>query len=237
MSGGVVRKLLIPLLIAVSGAAHGGDLVSADRLTYRILSEGNKSPQINRILVTEGYVRFDDGSGADGFLLYDRKNKVIFSVNPEERLILEIAPKPVNLSPGGELKVEVRKTVDDKAPSIAGSKPIEVELLANGKSCEKRIVAAGPMKRALDGLREYQQTLAYQQYISLEVIPTDMETDCDLALNIYYSERMLQEGLAVQRWREGLHEELVDYAEGEQVSRDLFQLPEDFGRKVMPGAK
>ena len=226
--------LLLLLLLCFSVTlAQAGDDISTDRLVYRVLTQGEQAPQFNRILVNRHHVRLDDGSGRDGFLLYDRKEKVIYSVNPEDRTTLEIAPKPVKLEPVEGLKTEVKKKVHEKAPMIGGSRPVHVELLANGQSCEKRIVVAGPMKRALEGLREYHRTLSYQQRASLGAIPADMQNDCDLALHVYHSDLLLQEGMAIQRWGQGQHEELVDFAEGESMSRKLFELPKEFRRRAM----
>lgn len=228
-----MRAVLILLLSALAFHAQAESTVSADQLIYREIGESSQANAFNRILVTPEYVRFDDGTGRDGFLLYDRKQREIYSVNAEDRAILEIKPEPINALSKDAPKVEVLRKCDDKAPEVGGAKPLEVELLANGESCEKRLVVPGLMKPAVAGLAEYHRTLSWQQQASLSAIPVEMQNVCDLALNVFFPDLLVKEGLSFQRWGSGGRDELVDFSTGKSVDAKLFELPQGYRRQAM----
>ena len=228
-----MRAFLMLLMAVVVVPAHAEQTVIADQLVYRDLDGGGEGSQFNRIMVTSNYVRFDDGANQDGFLLFDRQKKVIYSVNAEDKAILEIEPKPVETTPDDIPKVEVVRKKDDKAPMVGGAKPVEVELLANGESCEKRLLVPGLMKQALAGLAEYHKVLSWQQQATVGTIPAEMQNACDLALNVYYPDLLLKEGLHFQRWGMAGRDELVDFANGKKVDARFFELPKGYRRRAM----
>ena len=228
-----MRAFMMLLMAAVVVPAYAEQTVVADQLIYRDIGGSGEGSQFNRIMVTSKYVRFDDGTNQDGFLLFDRMKKVIYSINAEDRSILEIEPKPVESLSKDAPKVEVRRKVDDKAPQVGGAKPIEVELLANGESCEKRLVVPGLMKSALAGLVEYQQVLSWQQQTLVSAVPAEMQNGCDLALNVYFPDMLLKEGLSFQRWGQGGRDELVDFSSDKKVDARFFELPKGYRRRAM----
>ncbi|MBU0500282.1 MAG: UDP-2,3-diacylglucosamine hydrolase [Gammaproteobacteria bacterium] len=231
-----MRPFLTLLLIGLAGALAAGEPVAVDRLLFRV-SEAEQEPYTSRILVTPGYVRIDEGADERGFILYDREKRLIYSVNSGDKTVLVIEPGTRGAGGQGGPAVEVRRTPDEQAPPIAGVKPVQVSLLAGGKVCEERIVAPGLLVKALEGLGEYQRTRALQELATLGAIPADMQDACDLALNVYHSDLLLKDGLPVRRWRQGLKEDLVDFAEAVPLPSQLFQLPEGYHRVRMNDLK
>ena len=228
-----MQKILIPLIMSVcSAAACAG---SAGLLVYQVWEEGVE-PYVSRVMVTEDYVRLDEGGdNTGGFTLFDRQQEIVYNVQPEGRSILVMhAQEPESEGSAGlNLQEEVR--VDEQAPKVAGVQPKEVRLLANGGVCSEMVVIEGVMEDALDGLRELRLGLAGIQAATLETMPPEMRTPCGLAANIYAADRSLKFGLPLQERSRGRSQSLVDFVPNHEVDETLFQLPAGFSRRSMFG--
>ena len=58
----------------------------ASLLVYKVW-EKETPAYITRILVTEKYVRLDDGNDNGDFTLFDRKNKAVYNVSKEDKIV------------------------------------------------------------------------------------------------------------------------------------------------------
>jgi hypothetical protein len=123
--------------------------------------------------------------------------------------------------------------VDEQAPRVAGVQPKNVRLLANGELCSEMVVLEGVMEDALEGLRELKQTLARIQSATLEAVPLDMRTPCDLAANVYAPDRSLRFGLPLQERSDGRSQSLIDFVPDHEADDALFELPANFSRRSM----
>jgi len=56
-------------------------------------------PFETRMLVTEGFLRIDGGTGADGFLLLDRDKRTIYSVSDLDKTVIVIESLPIKIKP------------------------------------------------------------------------------------------------------------------------------------------
>lgn len=219
---------LTALLMWSAGAAA----VQTGLLVYQVWEEGIE-PYVSRVMVTEDYVRLDEGSDVAGFTLFDRRQEILYNVQVEDRTILVMnAELPVDEdSPGLILSEEVE--TDETAPRVAGVQPKQVRLFANGELCNEMVVIEGVMDEALEGLRELKVSLARIQAATLEATPLDMRTPCDLAANLYAPERVLDFGLPLQERSTGRSQSLVDFSAGHEADESLFRLPAGFSRRSM----
>lgn len=219
---------LTALLMWSAGAAA----VQTGLLVYQVWEEGIE-PYVSRVMVTEDYVRLDEGSDVAGFTLFDRQQEILYNVQVEDRTILVMnAELPVDEdSPGLILSEEVE--TDETAPRVAGVQPKQVRLFANGELCNEMVVIEGVMDDALEGLRELKVSLARIQAATLDATPLDMRTPCDLAANLYAPERALDFGLPLQERSTGRSQSLVDFSAGHEADESLFRLPAGFSRRSM----
>ena len=230
-----MQKILTSMvLLALSATATAAP---AAMLVYQVWEEGADA-YVSRVMVTEDYVRLDEGSDAGGYTLFDRQQEILYNVQIEDRSILVMnsdAPMPES-NPGLILQEEVE--VDEAAPRVAGAQPTQVRLLANGELCSEMVVVEGVMEDALEGLRELKLSLARIQSSTLDATPLSMRTPCDLAANLYAADRPLNFGLPLQERSAGRSQSLVDFSPDYDADDALFQLPADFSRRSMlvPGA-
>jgi len=222
----VLTAITLLLLSTVVSAQSAGLLV------YQVWEEGIE-PYVSRIMVTEDHVRLDEGSDTGGFTLFDRRQEIIYNVQPEDRSILVMHAEEPVADDGGSLILQEEVEVDDQAPKVAGAQPSVVRLLANGELCNEMVVIKGVMEDALEGLRELKLSLARIQASTLEATPLGMRTPCGLAANLYAADRSLNFGLPLQERSSGRSQSLVDFVPDHDADDVLFQLPDGFSRRSM----
>ncbi|MEJ2407732.1 MAG: hypothetical protein P8171_26445 [Candidatus Thiodiazotropha sp.] len=203
--------------------------VDSTMLLYQAQEPGAGSYP-SRILVTERYVRMDDGVDQGDYLVFDRKTHLISSVTHDDQTVFEIPEREITLP--SPLKLELRTAevaLQGDAPKVAGKAPHHRELYVNDKLCYSVVAVPGLMDDAVAALREFRQVLAGEHAHTLPRIPADMQEPCDLALNTFHPEWQLQFGLPLQEWDgKGNRQVLMDYKEGFKVDEKLFSLPKGY---------
>ncbi len=222
------------LLAALPALAFAGQ---ADRLVYRVQSPGEE-PYFSRLLATPAFLRLDQGAQDSGYILFDRKQQVIYSVTHEDHAILVIDPPP--LPPELATKapvVSLQEAEPVSAPVVGGIKPRQWTLSADGRSCRQAFVLPGMMPQAVSAYAEYLTVLARQQALTLEAMPPEFQDECDSAIHVFAPAALLQKGLIVKAWDgRGYQEELVDFRQRIEVPDSDFTLPERYRRTPMaPG--
>ena len=217
------------LLSLIGGSAHAGQ-IDVQLLVYQV-KEPEADPYISRLLVSADYLRLDQGEADAGFILLDRRARVIYNVNADDELILVIEPKdaageiPARLQPS-ERRVEVRGM-----PKVAGRQPQHWEFLAQDTLCRSAVVLPGVMPGATQAYAEYLGLLAGQQQANLASIPAEFQAPCDLLIHVYGSDAVLAKGLPLREWEEGgRQQELVDFRQVFPVAEGVFRLPEAYRR-------
>jgi len=202
--------------------------------TYLSLVEQERGvePYATRMIATDRWLRIDDGEASRSFLLYDRRDHVIYSVNAVDARIIVMQPARAQASPPIKLENTVVREKDD-VPPIDGRPVIHYRLLTNGKVCYDVFAAEGLVPQAHRALTELSQTLALEQIPTLAYTPKEFQTPCGLANTVFAPTRHLDQGFPV-RWQDmnGKTSQLVDYRTG-TAAPALFELPPSYERISM----
>lgn len=207
--------------------------VDADLLVYQVNEEG-VDPYISRILVTDNFVRLDEGASSDGYTLFDRKKGVIYNISLTDQSVLEIAPALQEIPEHKGLILTQRDEVDAQAPKVAGVQPHNVELLANGETCTQLVALPGLMPEAVKALMAFKAVLARVQAAGAASRPMDLQGPCDLAVNVHGATRVYEHGLPLMERDAGRTQHLADFSDAHAVDEKLFTIPEGFNRILMP---
>jgi len=229
---GLAGSILAALLVAGCGTAEGpaGETTPVSLLLYQE-QENGVEPYPVRVMVTPAFVRFDDGFTGSDFMLMERATRTIYNVSHEEHRILVIANPAAASGVAHDLVLDEVRETDASAPLIDGKQPLHIRFLANAEECYHAVVVPGLLPEAAAGLAEFAVLLGERQRGDLQSIPAEMQTPCFLARYAYAPERHLLEGLPVQEWdADGYRRTLVDFSAEEAVSRELFELPQDYER-------
>jgi hypothetical protein len=234
-----VILMLATASMACSTAENGQDknnttgTTASSRATVLLYQEqeaGTDSYPV-RILVSPEYLRIDDGYAESDFALLDREARTVFSVSHDDRSILVVRGTTVDRQVPPGIHMELEQEVDTNAPTVAGMQPVHVRFIANKTLCHEAMVVPGLLKDAVDGLIEYEEILASRQQENLSTTPESLQSPCFLMRFVYAPARHLRQGIPIQEWDDaGYHRSLTDYREAEQVTNDLFRLPDGYER-------
>jgi hypothetical protein len=192
--------------------------------------ENDVEPYQTRLIVTQSFLRFDDGEGSKDFILYDREKKTIYSVNSDEQTVMSIAEKQTNVKPPFELNLgEEWLPIEEDAPKIDGMEARHYRFLVNNKNCYDVIAVEGLMPEVVMALKEFNKVLASDSALTLHTLPADMLNACDLSMDTFAVGRHLDKGFPIQEWTEsGTGRHLVDYNGNFKPADSLFELPKEF---------
>lgn len=191
--------------------------------------EEGVEPYQTRIIVTPTHVRFDDGEGANAYLLFDRKTRTARNVDVEKKTVMELHTKSIKIEPPFALNHAVKDLGEMKdAPTIMGKLPRHYQELTNDQVCFDVITIEGLMPQAVQALTEFHLLLASDSMTTFNEIPADMHEPCEMAMSTFAPTRYLQHGFPIQQWRGGYSRMLVDYKEHYQAEPGLFAIPEGY---------
>jgi hypothetical protein len=219
-------SVLFGLLLVICTAADAG---GEGTVLWYAEQEAGIEPYKVRYIVSPNFMRSDDGSNEAGFVLFDRMEQQIYSVVPQNRTILHIDGKADMPPVPPELSIEIKRSVDEKAPKVAGKVPVTLELVANQELCHSAVIVPGHLQQARAALQEFAQALSIQQYRTLAATPQEYQTPCFLSRYIYATDFHLQQGIPLVDWsQQGHRRELLDYQTAVELDEGLFDLPDGF---------
>ncbi len=220
------------MLLLLTGLLYNAlPLMAETRATvlWYLEQEAGNEPWKVRYIITDRYLRSDQGDDSVDFVLLDRRKKQIYNVVEESRTILDIDGKgEINKRPG-DLAIEVRRSHDSKAPTLEGRDPVTLELRAGSTVCNSSVVVEGILNDARKAFETFADVLAVQQQRSKGNTPAEYVTPCFQARYLYAADFDVAVGLPVLTWRpDGARRQLLRYQRDVPVDEALFQLPEGY---------
>ena len=220
-----INKYLIVSALVLAGCQQASQ---TQYILYMEQEEG-VDPYQTRVFVSKDFIRFDDGEGSVDYVLMDRSNKKIFSVNHDNKTVMVLEEKHVPVTPPFELKYDVKKLADmSEAPDINGKQPAHYQLLTNDQVCVDVVTVDGLMPEAVQAFKDFQMVLASDSATTINNLPADMQDPCVMAMTTFAPTRHLDYGLPVQEWKPGYSRSMMDYKLSYQVEADTFSVPQDY---------
>lgn len=219
-SGWIACLLLLPASSVMAAAINS--LV----LFYEEQEEGVDA-QLMRYLVNDKFLRIDNGSAEDSFILFDVNKKTIYSVNHDDQTILNI-----EYTAWKQAAYDFKRTLSEKvlvdAPKIHNKDVNSYQVKAGEQVCTQVFLIKDMFPEKMSILHDYQQVLSGQQVASLKNTPEELRTPCFLLDQVYHAGDYYRLGLPVQiTYSRGYVKFLKDFTESEIDSR-LFVLPEGY---------
>ena len=193
--------------------------------------EPGVEPYQTRLIVTDDYMRFDDGEGSVDFVLYDRKKNIIYSTNSGERTVMSVVAKnTADVKPPFDLKYNVKNlgTLKD-APKIGDKAPLHYQFFTNETLCYDVVAVKGLMPDVVEAMKAFQAILSSDSKLTFNTIPADMHNACDMSMKTFAAGQHLQYGFPVQEWTpSGTGRSLIDFDVNYKADKKLFELPENY---------
>lgn len=219
-----VLPLLLPLLFISACSAEKPP--SATFLSF--VESDPEGEYAVRMLVSEKFLRIDDGLTQDGFILLDRAARVVYSINHEDKTVLVMRSRPVTLDPPKTFTNTVER-VAENLPAVDGKTVVHYRLLTNRENCFDVYAADGLLPEAQAALREFHQALAGEQSSVQARVPAGFQSPCDLADHVFLPTRYLDQGFPVRQInRAGVMRQLVNYKIGVPIEPGIFDIPKDY---------
>lgn len=178
-----------------------------------------------RMLVTDRFLRIEDGDARDGFIVFDRAKKIVYSVSHTDKTTLVLHAGPVKLDAPKAFVHQVDRD-GEKLPDVGGRAVRHYRLSTNREPCFDVYAADGLLPEALAALREYHRALAGEQSAMQAMVPAGFQSACDLAEYVFLPARHLEFGFPVRQIsRAGVTRQLVDFKTDVPVEKGLFDVP------------
>lgn len=191
-----------------------------------------------RMIVNSRYLRIDEGGESTGFVLFNREQKTIYSVDHENRSVLMLSYQAVNIDKPEMLNLTEDEVSSEGSPPIGGNQVKIHRLYTNKQLCFEVAAASGLLVDAVDVLREFHRALATEQAVMMQRMPKDLASDCDLSEMVLVPDRYLRFGFPVrQRDYNGKVRELRDFDSNYQADPRLFELPMGYRRVTTGGLR
>ena len=226
MTGRFINLLAIVCLVPLALAVHADEAgVTANMLQYDEQEPGTDIYPL-RILVTDSYLRIDDGQDEGDFILMDRGERRVYSIDHDEQTVLVLNYQAPESALPEDLVLSAVQAPDLAAPKIQGGQPVNHRYLANDELCLQTVTVPGLLDGAVTAMAEYAGILAARELQNLDQVPVAVKTPCYLARYVYAPAWHLQDGLPLQEWDAvGYRRSLVNFAATEEVPAALFRLP------------
>lgn len=218
-----MKRLAVIVLLACA-SAQAADMIE---IRYQDQDAGDP-PYETRVLVTDKYLRIDDGSDNGDYVFMDRRHPVVYNVLLSQNLVMRMPNRMVPAVDGQ--KLGVREKI---LPVRQGT--VRVQVFADDKLCSESVVAEKLQPKAAKAMAEYLSALAYVQWVTYQNTPEDIRSACDLAHNIYETGRALAHGLPMEeRDYAGRTRKFVS-SSLKPLKNELFVLPKGYPMTEPPG--
>lgn len=219
--------LKIGLLILLPFTATAGNLDTTE-LIFEEREPVVPEAYLTRMLLTDDFLRMDDGGDDDDYLLYDRNAGKIYSVNHEDQRVVVVEPTARPISEPETYRHESR-VIPAELPEIGGNKVVRLQHFTNDEMCFEVYAAEGLLTDAVEALTGFAQILAYQHAATIADIPAEFQSACDLVNNVYQPARYLSNGFPVrQRDYQGRSRVLQSFRKDIQKDEQLFVIPDNY---------
>lgn len=221
-----MKRILVLLIVGLLLAACSSS--GPDNIFLSFTESGPDGTAPVRMLITERYLRIEDGDGSDGFILFDRASRRIHSVSHMARTTLVINVQPVTLTPPLPL-VHRRESGPDKPPAISGKSVTHDRYFTNDQLCVELYAAKDFLPGATRALREYYEVLAGEQAVMQARMPAAFQSACDLADQVFQPTRVLARGFPVRQINSGgVTRQLVDFKTDVPIEPRFFEIPAEY---------
>lgn len=222
----VTRAALIGAAVALASCGKSGPHATILYMKERELG-GPAFP--TRIVVNRRYMRIDPDTGTGNYILFDRKHRIIYSVDRSDRTVLVIHSHLITLAKPAAFHNAVKQGATKG--QFKGHTLKSYRLFTNDQQCYYVVAARHLLPGVVSALKAYADTLAGEQALTAASTPAGLETPCDLADNVFDPGREYAQGFPVR---------LLDYEENEKVltaykrhvavKAGLFALPPHYVR-------
>ncbi len=198
-------------------------------LSYNERDSDKNTYQVE-IFINSKYMHISDSQSKGDYILFDRKKAVIYNVNADDKTIFVIKNRSVDIESPLDIQYELVSQPSAAIPEVQGNTATHYRFNVNGKHCYDAVsMEIAFMPDAVKAMKEYRNVLAGEHAKTVNKIPEDMLDACDLALNVFYPSKYLDNGLPMREWdRKGYRRFLESYKFNVKMPNEKLSLPDGY---------
>lgn len=214
------------ILLSASAFLHAEEMIE---IRYQD-SESDGVSYLTRLLVTDRYLRMDQGGDKDDFVLLDRKSGKVVNVQREREMLIVMQNRPLPKASPQHYKIEKKVT-----PVKEGT--VRVQVLADGKQCSETVATRKLFPDAARAMAELNAAMAYTQLATYQSTPADMRQDCELVHLVWHTGLALSQGLPLEA--RDYSGRVRRYLGGGKrlLKAELFKVPEGYFQFELPAVE
>lgn len=243
-----MNYIIFQIIITTVLFAFSSVLIAEDKKTD--MSKGNtgeayllsyieREPGVDEyevtMLVSDRYIRIDEQDEASGYIVYDDRDKVVYSVSHFDKSVLVIKEFPFS-EEDSPVKAVVEYLQLDDAPTVSGSEIYNYRVYVdNGKgnadseeTCTEIQLVEKILPDVRKLLRNYQKVLSGQQVKTVDNKITEIQNACFYADQIYDTGAYYEKGMPIQEWHSNEHSKILTSYKKATVSLDKFAVPAQY---------
>lgn len=182
-----------------------------------------------RMIITDKFLRIDEGSNNGDFILFNRQSKSIFNVVKEEKTILAIKPVTKTVEPPFPLRWVIESQTSQalmRSQQNNEAAATHFKYMLNDKPCFNLVTINNQLVETLDAMREYNQVLANELKSNYHHLAGQ---ECQEAIDIFDPNIRFQYGFPLREWSAyGYQRFLVDFQKDVIFPESLFVLPKNY---------
>ena len=232
--------LLTVLLVLSAGisAQTKKDGEEVYKLSYIEREPGTDEYEVT-MLISARYIRIDEEGESSGFIVYDDKDKVIYSVSHHDHSVLVIK-QHVFSTAGLPVKPTIEYLPLADAPMVSGKNVFNYRVYINENNSkgesenenEETCIEVQLVENLLPEVRailqNYQKVISGQQVKMADNKITDRQTACYYIDQIYNTGDYFEKGLPVQEWHSNERSKILTGYSKVSVAADKFTIPQDY---------
>ena len=182
-----------------------------------------------RMIITDEFLRMDEGPRSEDFILFNRQSKTIYNVVKDDQSILKIQPSEKILTAPFPLRWVIKSETSQALMRTQNSNEASATHYSyqlNDKPCYNMVTINNHLVETLDAMREYNRVLGNE----LKSNYREMEgQQCQEAILIFEPNIRYQYGFPLREWSVyGYQRFLVDFKKDVIFPESLFVLPKEY---------
>ena len=219
-------------LSAKSNTENKKPMQEVYQLSYIEREPGTDEYEIS-MLVSDRYIRIDEVDEDSGYIVYDDKDKVIYSVAHHDKSVLVIREHEFS-EKDSPVRAEVEYLQLADAPSVSGKDiynyRVFIEQGAGGEeeTCTEIQLVEGLLPEVRGIMQNYQKVVSGQQVKMTDNKITEFQTGCFYADQVYNTGAYYEKGLPIQEWRSNDRSKILTTYNKISVDPARFTIPESY---------
>lgn len=220
--------LLVPLISAAAIAAPETGSQQVYRLDYMEREPGVDDYEVI-MLVSDRYIRIEQPGDDSGYIVYDDKDRTIYSVSHFDKATLVIKPFAFSdKNAPAKATVEYLELAD--APQVSGNSIYNYRVFTgegeSEETCTEIQLVENILPEVRSILKNYQQVVSGQQVKMVDNKITDMKNACFYIDQVYNAGAYYDRGMPIQEWHSNERFKLLTSYKKVKVSKDKFNVPQ-----------